>query len=280
MEDQMLTPPTVSAVMPTYNKGPWLQAAIDSVLGQTFSDWELIIVDDGSTDNTATVLAGCTDARIRVHTLTTNVGRSRARNLAIQQAKGRYIAICDSDDVSAPTRFEQHVAFLDSHPDVAVVSAYVRQLSERSAAQILFPTDHASIGRRFAKGKMGAAHGASMVRAVCFEKLGLYCEDLRLAEDFELFRRFSRHYQFQTLPEELLQYRNEFGAVPLRVWNECRLWHRYALYRSNCLGNVQVLSFEEFAKSLWTKLALYTVDSLRYAHLNLRAHVFSRHVLR
>ena len=211
----MRTSTTVSAIMPTYNKGSWLQQAIDSVLDQTFTDWELIIVDDGSTDDTASVLARYADARIRMHTLPKNVGRSRARNIALQMAQGRYIAICDSDDVSAPTRFEQHVAFLDSHPEVGVVSAHMRQLSKHGSGLIMFPTHHEAIARRFARGKMGAAHGASMIRALCFETVGLSCEDLMWAEDFELFRRFARKYRFHTLPEELLQYRNDLWAVPL-----------------------------------------------------------------
>jgi glycosyltransferase involved in cell wall biosynthesis len=273
--------PVVSAVMPTYNKAQWLQAAIDSVLNQTFTEWELIIVDDGSTDSTPDVLARSTDPRIRVHTLPKNVGRAQARNAAIRSARGRYIAICDSDDISAPTRFEEHVAFLDSHPQVGVVSAHLRQLSPHHAARIVFPIDHKSIARRFARGKMGAAHGASMIRAVCFERLGLYCEDLRAAEDFELFRRFSMEYRFETLPQELLLYRNEWGAVPFPVWTENSRAHRYALYRSNCHGRpARVLSFDEFVRRWRTRFFVYTVDSLRFAHFNLRTHVFSSHVLR
>src|SRR4051812_12460500 len=107
------TAPVVSVVMPTYNKGRYLREAIDSIRRQTFEDWELVIVDDGSTDDTAAVLATYRDPRIKVHTLPANVGRSRARNIAIAHAKGCYIAICDSDDVSGPTRLERQVAFLD-----------------------------------------------------------------------------------------------------------------------------------------------------------------------
>ena len=278
-----LQSPTVSAIMPTYNKARWLQQAIDSVRDQTFTDWELIIVDDGSTDETADVLARCTDQRIRIVRLAENVGRARARNVALQVARGRYIAICDSDDISMPTRFDEHVAFLDSNPDVAVVSAHLRLLSEddHRTARIVFPIHHESIARRFARGKMGAAHGASMIRAECFTQLGLYCEDLRAAEDFELFRRFSRRYRFETLPQELLLYRNELGAVPFPVWTAASRAHRYALYRSNCHdAQTAVLSFDQFVRSWQTRLFVYSVDSLRFAHFNLRAHVFSSHVLR
>ena len=276
-----VTPPTVTAVMPTYNKCQWLELAIDSVLGQTFTDWELIIVDDGSTDDSADILARYADPRITILKLPQNVGRARARNLALEIARGRYIAICDSDDISAATRFEEHTAFLDANPQVGIVSSHLRLLAAHRTAPVVFPIDHESIARRFARGKMGIAHGASMIRAECFKQLGGYCEDLRAAEDFELFRRFLTRYRFETLPKELLLYRNELGAVPFPAWTAYSRAHRYALYRSNCHGcSTPVLSFDEFVRSWRTIFFVYSVDSLRFAHFNLKAHVFSSHVLR
>jgi glycosyltransferase involved in cell wall biosynthesis len=277
----LVSAPTVTAVMPTYNKFQWLELAIDSVLGQTFTDWELIIVDDGSTDQTAEILARYDDPRITILTLPQNVGRARARNLALEIARGRYIAICDSDDISAATRFEEHIAFLNANPEIAVVSSHLRLLSASRTAPVVFPIDHESIARRFARGKMGIAHGASMIRAECFKQLGGYCEDLRAAEDFELFRRFLTRYRFETLPKELLLYRNELGLVPFPAWTAYSRAHRYALYRSNCHGrSAPVLSFDEFVRSWRTIFFVYSVDSLRFAHFNLKAHVFSSHVLR
>jgi glycosyltransferase involved in cell wall biosynthesis len=275
------TPVTVSAVMPTYNTCAYLQQAIDSIAGQTLADWELIIVDDGSTDDTASVLANCSDARIVVQTLPANVGRSRARNAALALARGRYVAICDSDDVSAPTRFEQQVSFLDSHADVAVVSGQIRAFSGATTALMAFPLDAASIARRFDKGKMGVAHGASMVRRECFERLGGYCPDLRSAEDFELFRRFSEHYTFRTLPEVLLDYRHALGAARTRAWAESWRAHRYALYRSRCRNESDsILTFDQFSRRWQTQTAIYTVDLLRAVHFNVRARLFSTYVLR
>lgn len=267
--------------MPTYNSAAHLPAAIDSILNQTFSNWELLIVDDGSTDETAMVLARYTDPRIRVETLPVNRGRSAARNAALAQATGRYIAICDSDDVFAQTRFEQQVAFLDAHPDVAVVSGYIRAFSSTSTALMQFPIDRESIRRRFERGKMGAAHGASMVRIECFERLGVYCEDLSFAEDFELFRRFSRQYDFHTLPTVLLDYRHEVGTASIRHWAHDGRAHRYALYRSSREddGNPP-LTLEEFSHQWRTMIAVYTLDLLRSIHFNIKARLFSSYVLR
>jgi glycosyltransferase involved in cell wall biosynthesis len=273
--------PVVSVVMPTYNKSPHLREAIASVAAQTFPGWELIVVDDGSTDNTSQVLAQYRDVRIKVHTLPSNVGRSRARNIAIGHAKGRYIAICDSDDVSAATRFERQVSFLDSHPEIGIVSSFIQVLSPTATTRIAYTTDHASIARRFAAGRMGVAHGASMIRAECFQRLGTYCEDLPSAEDFELFRRFSTRYLFGILPEVQLDYRNELGKLSLRRFVENSRAHRYAIYRSDPRpAGDQPLTLEEFCRGWKTKLAIYTLDALRFAHFSLRAHVFSRYVVR
>ena len=272
---------TVSAVMPAYNTAAHLPSAIDSILNQTFSDWELLIVDDGSTDETASVLARYTDPRIRVQRFPVNRGRSAARNAALAQAKGRYIALCDSDDVFALTRFEQQVSFLDTHPEVAVVSGYIRAFSSTSTALMQFPVDRASILRRFERGKMGVAHGASMVRVECFERLGGYCEDLSFAEDFELFRRFSRQYAFHTLPTVLLDYRHEVGTASIRHWVQDGCAHRYALYRSSRLNDMApVLTLDEFSHQWRTRLAVYTLDLLRSIHFNMKARLFSSYVLR
>lgn len=267
--------------MPTFNKADVLSEAVASIVNQTFADWELLIVDDGSTDATPEILAGFSDPRIRVFSLSTNVGRSAARNLALRHARGRYVAICDSDDVSAPTRFAEQVAFLDAHADVAVVSAYIRTFSTSADAVMRFPVDAASIRRRFARGQMGAAHGASMVRSACFEQYGGYCGDLSYAEDFELFRRLSRHVAFHTIPEVLLHYRHEVGMASVRHWARHGCAHRYALYRSELNEQTpDVLTLDEFSRQWRVRLAVSTLDLLRSVHFNLRARLFSSYVLR
>jgi glycosyltransferase involved in cell wall biosynthesis len=274
--------PVVSVVMPTYNKGPYLEEAIDSILSQTYSDWELIIVDDGSTDETPALLARYDHPKISVYTLPENVGRSRARNTAVHMARGRYIAICDSDDVSAPTRFERQVSFLDAHPEFGVVSTFMQMISRSAPARIVYRTDPAAIARRFAAGKMAVAHGASMVRAECFERLGFYCEDLPVAEDFELFRRFSLHYRFGILPEVLLDYRRDFGTMSLDVFAKNSLAHRYAAYRSDGgrPEGTTLLTYEEFARRWRTRVAIYTLDLVRLLQFRLRMYAFSRYAVR
>lgn len=120
-----LAPPTVSVVMPTYNRADLLPRAIESILNQTFTDFELIIVDDGSTDNSPALLNDYADQDDRIILLwnSENKGISYSRNKGNDAAVGKYIAIMDSDDISLPQRLEKSVAFLEQHPDITAVNA-------------------------------------------------------------------------------------------------------------------------------------------------------------
>lgn len=265
---------TVSAIMPTYNAMPYLKEAIDSVLAQTFTDWELIVVDDGSTDDTQTLLSQYKDSRIRVFELGENHGPAKARNVALGFACGKYIAPCDSDDVFLPERFATEVAYLESHPEIHVVASQMLTLRENRLprARILYPEEPAAIDRRFAKGKMAAPFGAAMIRAWCFDRFGPFCEDLRQAEDLEWFLRIRRGCNFRVLPDFLYVYRTRNTTATLRRWIAYARSERYAMYRAarfGMRGNGSVLSFDQFARRWKTALGLHTWDVLRFLKFRL-----------
>jgi glycosyltransferase involved in cell wall biosynthesis len=275
-------PVTVSAIMPTYNTARYLGEAIESILAQTFQDWELIIVDDGSSDDTQAVLARYRDPRIRTFRRETNGGRGLARNVALGEARGRYVAICDSDDVSLPRRFEIEVAFLESHPDIDMVSGHVKFFWAGAEPKLrtVFPESPEAIKRRFDRGQMGIAHGASLIRSTCFDRHGVYCADLVAAEDFELFLRMYRHCAFCTVPEVLVHYRHHVRHVPLRKWLFSARCHRYAIYRATSAAHNGVETFQEYTGRWNTRSRLWTIDLLRYLNYHIRAYVRPLHVLR
>jgi glycosyltransferase involved in cell wall biosynthesis len=124
--------------MPAYNAALYLREAVDSVLKQTCTDFELIVVDDASTDETATILASYDDPRIRVHRFASNGGVSRARNMGLEMARGEYVALQDADDLSYPERLEKQILYLDSHPQVAAVGSQSCRAHRRDWA-CLFP---------------------------------------------------------------------------------------------------------------------------------------------
>ena len=140
--------PLVSVVMPTYNRVNLLPRSIDSIRNQTYQNFEFIIVDDGSTDGTNELLKSYAqlDKRIRILTNPTNKGISYSRNRGTDAAKGKYVAIMDSDDYSLPTRFEKHVKYLEEHDDVVVLNAlYIEMGKEQNGTNNWVPPDRFNI---------------------------------------------------------------------------------------------------------------------------------------
>jgi glycosyltransferase involved in cell wall biosynthesis len=269
-------PIVVSAIMATYNGAEFIAAAVDSILAQTFSDWELIIVDDGSTDDTADVLGRYRDPRITIHSLPHNVGRAAARNVALDLARGRYIAPADSDDISLPERFAVEVAYLERHPDVDVVACQMKYFWGDAPPRdgFLFPEEPEEIRQRFASGRMAVAHGAALIRAECFRRHGGYAADCRRAEDLEFFLRIHRDCVFRSLPEVLYLYRHEPRAVPLGKWMETAAYSRYASYRASAvLAGTAPASYAAFSRSLWHRPSLYTVELARFLRYALLRYV-------
>ncbi|MEA2690371.1 MAG: hypothetical protein QOD51_2978, partial [Candidatus Eremiobacteraeota bacterium] len=125
----MTHPPVVSCILPVHDGETYVREAIDSILAQTFADFELIVVDDVSSDRTPEILASVRDPRLRVVRSDTKGGIAGSCNRAIALARGRYVARMDHDDISLRRRFARQVAFLDAHPDVAICGTWVRMFA-------------------------------------------------------------------------------------------------------------------------------------------------------
>jgi len=200
--------PTVSVIMPTYNRKEYLKEAIESILNQTFKDFELIIVDDGSTDGSLDIIGYCQTRDSRIILIQNNQpgGISKATNRGIKEAKGKYIAKMDSDDVSLPNRLAKQVKFLDSHPEIGACGAWVKAIGQSEGVWQL-PTDHDSIMATMLF--CGAiANPTNMIRREVFFDLNLwYDEKCFAAEDYEFWTRAVKKIKLANLPEVLLLYR-------------------------------------------------------------------------
>jgi glycosyltransferase involved in cell wall biosynthesis len=260
--------PLVSVMMPTYNGAAHLREAIDSMLNQTYTHWELIIVDDGSTDETPEILQEYSrlDKRINPYRIA-HGGRGKARNKCLEESSGKYIAVCDSDDISLPDRFKKHVDFLEQHPDIGVVSAQSLFFDSQNVptSSVAYPEDPYVIKARFDKGKMGVCHGASMFRRELIDQVGPYSEECLRAQDLEFFLRVNEVSRFASLPEHLLLYRNNPSNTTYRFWVRLCKYGRYAV---NCrdrfrlqLVPIRFVDWEKTFDCLWR---VYLVDNLRY----------------
>jgi exopolysaccharide production protein ExoQ len=260
---------TVSAIMPTYNAMPYLEDAIESVLAQTFTDWELIIVDDGSTDETHALLARYKDPRIRVFELGEHGGIAKARAIALGFACGTYIAITESDSRSLPERFAREVAYLERHAEVHVVASQVGAFSARGVSRphVLYPEEPEEIQRGFARGRMAVPFSAAMIRSWCFDRFGPFRDDMPHAAGLEWFLRIRRSCNFRVLPEVLCLNRHRMGGITFSQWIGEREYERYAVYRAGMFGSSadrRAQSFDQFTRRWGTRLGLYTGDVLRF----------------
>ncbi len=205
--------PLVSVVMPVYNGARDVRRAIASVFDQTFRDFELIVVNDGSQDETAAALdsmAELSDSRLRVVHLTRNVGVAAAVNHGIGLAQGDYIARHDHDDISRPTRLEQQVRFMQARPECGLLGTrseiwVVDQPTERGH---FHPLENPMLQFALLFDNY-FVHSSVVIPKRVFDTVGLYSTDpLRQPpEDYELWSRIARQYEVRNLPEQLLIYR-------------------------------------------------------------------------
>jgi glycosyltransferase involved in cell wall biosynthesis len=194
--------------MTVYNAEAFLRSAIESVLGQTSGDWELIAVNDGSRDSSAAILASYTDERVRTLSLAKNIGRTPALRHAFDHARGEYIAVLDADDACGPTRLARQVAFLDANPEVALVGSWVKYIDERDDELDDFrppvdpPSLHDCLGWT-----NPIVHSSAMYRRALAEAVGGYSLDLAYAQDFGLVLALAERHRLGMLDEFLCSWR-------------------------------------------------------------------------
>lgn len=199
--------PRVTVLMTLYNKGPYVEEAVQSVLAQTFRDFELLVVDDASTDDGPERVKVVQDPRIRILESKVNGGRAAAANRGYAAAKGDYIAPLDADDVMLPERIAKQVDFLDAHPEVCAVGSWAQGMGA-SEHLITFPPDDASCRGRMLFG-MPVLYGASMFRNALLKAKGIRSPDhwRHPAEDRFFMVQLGRNGEFANLQEVLLHYR-------------------------------------------------------------------------
>ena len=198
--------PQISILLPVKNGASVLAEAIDSLLRQTFPDWELLAIDDGSTDSTAELIAGYSDKRIRLIKNDRNIGVAASLNRAEAISAGEYIARMDADDIALPERLAQQYQFLESHPNVALCGTAVETFGGFEEVYQL-PRQHSDI-RALLFLQPSLMHPTVMWRRKSFREKDLhYQENPPTAEDYELWVRATEKVQFANLPQILLRYR-------------------------------------------------------------------------
>jgi glycosyltransferase involved in cell wall biosynthesis len=222
--------PKVSVIMPAYNADRYIAQAIESILGQSFRDFELLVLDDGSTDGSLNMAKAyeSKDSRVRV-LARQHRGVVKSMRELINNARGDYIAFMDADDVSLPDRIEKEVAFLDAHPGCVAVSGWLELVNARGQPirVIDYPLDHAEIDRRNLAGCMAFVHGAAMIRREAVASVP--ASEHAYASDLDFWLRVGEAGRLANIPHVLLQYRLHAGSI-----SEAHLDEQFASMQAIC----------------------------------------------
>jgi glycosyltransferase involved in cell wall biosynthesis len=214
--------PTVSVIIPTYNRAHLIGRSIQSVLDQTYRAFEIIVVDDGSTDNTYEMVKRFNDERIRYIKHDTNKGVASARNTGIKVARGKYIGFHDSDDECLPEKLEKQIGVFETAPSqVGVVYTDMLRISEDGKTKYWHSPRVTSNNlidpNTFNYQVGGLATGVAIIRKDCFDAIGLFDENLPPLEDTDLFIRLTKHYSFEHIKEPLTRYYTTPGCMTSNI---------------------------------------------------------------
>lgn len=208
--------PRISVLTSIYNSAELIRPAIESVLKQTFSDFEWIIINDATPDNSIEIIESYNDPRIKIYHNETNLGLAASLNKGLALCTGEYIVRMDTDDVCYPNRFERQVAFMDANPEIAVAGTWVNLTGDWKGIWKT-PVSHEEIKCKLLFNS-AIAHPSVIMRKSELQKHDLrYSEELKKIQDYDLWTRAIRIVRFANIPEVLLDYRIDIAAKSAEI---------------------------------------------------------------
>lgn len=216
--DQNLSKPLVSINVATYNRGNFIAEMIESILAQTYTNWELIIVDDASTDDTKAIVdLYLKDQRLKYYRNEINLNVCQTRNIALEKSVGKYIAILDSDDLwSNQNKLDQQVSFLEKNPDYGVIGTGVIVIDKNGSEMKRYEhplSDQAIRSQLLIKNTF--AHSSTLILGQALRDIGGYNPSLNGIEDYDIWLKIGLKYKFANLPGHFLKYRVHGSNISL-----------------------------------------------------------------
>lgn len=245
----------ISVVMPAFNSSNFIAKAIESILNQTFQDFELILVDDGSTDNTLEIMTHYKQQNNRIQIIQSkHVGCSSARNLGINQSKFPWIAVMDADDIALPNRLARQIEAANANPKVVAWGTYVYHVNLKE--EILSIQKHGLLTEEeyYAQMKRGdvpfVIHPTSLIKKEILLRVGGYDPKFSDADDFELFDRLSDYGPILVIPEPLLLYRLHSQSVSMNKYFIRDLLIKYVYRRRSLqIKGEEVVDLDQFIRN-------------------------------
>ena len=266
MTNEQSAAPKVSVLMTCYNAASTIEESVRSVLAQTFTDFELVLVDNCSTDESLSIVQRLADPRIRIIALDKNHGRTPALNIALNNAHGQYIAILDADDTSTADRFQLQVDCLDQNSELVLVASWYRNVdsSGKTINEVQTPMKHLNVIRRLAS-NCPFMNSAAMFRAESIRVLGGYDETFAYSQDLALWLGLATLGKFEILPNFLTNIRLTLTSLTnLPSYGFARTHDAYVLYkRAQGLEGLRVIDRLRGQRTIGLYGLLYAWRSLR-----------------
>ncbi len=215
--------PFISVIMPVYNGEKFLDEAINSILNQSFTDFEFIIIDDASTDNTSELLAqfASYDKRIVLFKNKSNIGLTKSLNIALDIAKGKYIARQDADDISDSNRFQKQVEYLKQYPKIVLLGTQLYHLNKNIKEIVsVLPLKNEELRFQLANESNCFCHGSVMFNRKIALIAKKYSEKFKVAQDYEFWTRLMEYGEIANLADFLYKWRVHPNQVTCLSWNE------------------------------------------------------------
>lgn len=211
--------PFISVILPVYNMESFVGNAMDSILQQTFRDFELLVIDDGSTDNSLKIISSFKDERIRIIRNLQNKGNYASRNIGIQQTRGKYIAVMDADDIAFSDRLSAQYTYMEEHPEILAVGT--RFLFLNTGEVRMNPVSYEDICAGLLNDNC-LLHPSLLIRTEILYQLGCYNENYKYASDYDLVCRLSLLGKIENLPEPYMKYRLHERQISQKNFSEQR----------------------------------------------------------
>lgn len=209
----MKTKPKISVVMPVYNAAPYLRQSIESILGQSYQDFEFLIIDDGSQDHSLQIIQQYSDQRLKVYSNEQNLGIIPTLNKGFELAQGTYIARMDADDISDVDRFQKQIEFMENHPEIDLCGTWATQFDEESSQTLELPLPDADI-KAFLLWGNSIIHASVLIKKHFLNTYQLNFDPQYLhAEDYDLWVRCLSIGKFANLPETLYHIRKHSNSI-------------------------------------------------------------------
>jgi glycosyltransferase involved in cell wall biosynthesis len=276
--------PKISVIMPAYNAGRYIGQSIESVLGQTIDDWELLVIDDGSTDRTRNVVREFPDPRIRLFLRRHEGLISKVRNFGLSQAQGRYVAFLDSDDLYEPDALETLAAHLDARPDCNAVYGYFRWIDEDNHfvnvnneiwlakgadGRLHLPEERLHRWENILGGKTPTWLQSLMFRRSLLERIPAFSEQVLINEDYLFFLELFLH-EFEAvhaLPRYVFRYRNYPASITKTSQRFRQILDNYEAFFEHVLGDERLSPhFRHFSRERFVTRILFSsaITQLRF----------------